>query len=349
MEARRARCQCSHILGPPHSDVASMVTPKIAVIIPFFQRQTGILGRALQSIADQQYPNSSLYVIVVDDGSPISAESEVMASRPSAGLRVTVIRQANAGPNEARNTGLKNLEPGTSVVAYLDSDDEWVGDHLARAVKGLALGYTAYFANLYHLGDDIDEFTKAKRVHPPDHPMVDGDPTLRAYQGDMVHQIATANIIFMPSLVIDSAALGEARFPLAHRHGGGDYLYWMHLIQHGAKFVFSTLPEVRCGRGINMWYGSGWGTDGLAMRIVDEARFRRKVLTQHASAPATKDNLRNRLTELQVGMILDSLHRIRRGKKVNWKVMRLFFLENAPNMPMLVKLTRLVFSRFGSK
>ena len=54
-----------------------MATPTIAVIIPFFQREAGILGRALKSIADQNYPNSALYVIVVDDGSPVSAESEI--------------------------------------------------------------------------------------------------------------------------------------------------------------------------------------------------------------------------------------------------------------------------------
>ena len=123
----------------------------------------------------------------------------------------------------------------------------------------------------------VNEFEKAKRVHPENHPMIGDDPTLRVYQGDMVHQISTANIIFMPSLVINVAALGQARFPMAHRHGGGDYLYWMDLIQHGAKFAFSTLPEVRCGSGINMWYGSGWGTDGLAMRVVDEARFLRTL------------------------------------------------------------------------
>ena len=313
-----------------------MTTPTIAVIIPFFQRETGILGKALASIANQNYPSDFLYVILVDDCSPIPAATELQTCPPPAGLQIKVIKQtSNSGPNEARNTGLQNLEPGTHVVAYLDSDDEWVGDHLARAVRVLANGYSAYFANLYHLGDKLNEFEKAKRVHPQDHLMVDGDATLRAYHGDMVHQIATANIIFMPSLVIDVAALGKARFPLAHRHGGGDYLYWMDLIQHGAKFVFSTEPEVRCGSGINMWYGSGWGTDGYAMRIVDEARFRRTVLNKYARTEATKDSLRNRLAELQVGMLQDVVHRLRRRKKVDWQILRTFFSENKLDKLML--------------
>ncbi len=306
-----------------------MQARKVAVIIPFFQRESGILARALASIGNQNYPDDALYVIVVDDCSPISAETELQTCPPPAGLRVKVVQQPkNSGPNEARNAGLLNLEPDTQIVAYLDSDDEWVGAHLARAAQALESGYNAYFANLYHLGDTVNEFEKAKRVHPTDHPMVGDDPTLRAYQGDMVHQIATANIIFMPSLVIDVAALGQARFPQAHRHGGGDYLYWMDLIQHGAKFAFSTEPEVRCGSGINMWYGSGWGTDGYAMRLVDEARFRKTVLIKYATSDATRLSLRNRLAQLQVGMLQDVVHRTRHGKKTNWQAIRIFYSEN---------------------
>lgn len=327
-----------------------MNIPTIAVIIPFFQRETGILSRALASIANQNYPSDAIHVVIVDDSSPVSAATELTVCPPPEGLRIKVLKQANAGPNEARNTGLQTLEPGTQLIAYLDSDDEWVGDHLARAVFALSLGFSAYFANLFHLGATTNEFEKAKRVRPLDHMMIGNDPTLRAYQGDMVHQISTANIIFMPSLVIDVPSLGQARFPLAHRHGGGDYLYWMELIHHGAKFAFSTTPEVRCGQGINMWYGSGWGTDGLAMRIVDEARFRRTVLSKYAKAPVTKDKLHHRLAELQVGMVQDILHRLRIKKEVNWKVVRVFFSENSPTLRMASNLVILMRNKiFANK
>ena len=323
-----------------------MNTPKIAVVIPFFQRESGILARSLLSIHKQGYPADSLYVVVVDDGSPIAAEAELIANPAPAGLRVKVIRKENSGPNEARNTGLENLEPDTDLVAYLDSDDEWIGDHLARAITALSAGYTAYFANLYHLGDDIAEFEKAKRVRPEEHPIVQSDPTLREYQGDMVHQISTANIIFMPSLVIDAKALGKARFPMAHRHGGGDYLYWMDLIQHGARFVFSTQPEVRCGSGINMWYGSGWGTDGLAKRILDEARFRYTVFNRYAKTQQTRDALRHRITELHVLMLQDAIHRLRYHKPVDWPLIRRFYREIPPSISnMLLMLAKRLLRR----
>lgn len=322
-----------------------MSTPTIAVIIPFFQRKTGILARALESIANQNYPADSIYVVIINDGSPISPEKEWETYPPPLGLRIKLLHQPNAGPNEARNTGLHNLDPGTQLVAYLDSDDEWVGDHLRRAVYALSQGFTAYFANLYHLGDTTNEFEKAKRVQPSEHPMIGNDPSLRAYQGDMVHQISTANIIFMPSLVIDANALGQARFPQAHRHGGGDYLYWMDLIQHKARFAFSTVPEVRCGQGINMWYGSGWGTEGLAMRIVDEARFRRKVLERYAVTDKTKQSLRHRLGELQLGMTQDILYRVKRRNKVDWKIVKMFAAENPPRLLYLKMLSNFIFQK----
>ena len=322
-----------------------MPTPKIAVIIPFFQRETGILRRALASIAAQTFAADRLYVLLIDDGSPVAAEAELIQHPSPEGLRIVLIRQHNRGPNEARNTGLDNLEPGTDLVAFLDSDDEWIGDHLRRAVTALACGYTAYFANLFHLGDSVNEFEKAKRVRPAEHPAIGNDPTLRAYQGDMVHQIATANIIFMPSLVIDAAVLGAARFPMAHRHGGGDYLYWMNLIHHGARFAFSTEPEVRCGRGINMWYASGWGTDGLALRIVDEARFRRTVLLRHATAPQTVASLQTRIAQLQGSMLQDVVHRLRRRKKIDWNAVKVMFQENPPTLSTVRHVATALYSK----
>jgi succinoglycan biosynthesis protein ExoW len=325
------------LLNKENSDdprAKQITTPKIAVVIPFFQRESGILNRSLVSIAAQNYPAESIYVLIVDDGSPVGAEDELRLIPAPIGLRIRVISQTNAGPNEARNAALEQLEEDTALVAFLDSDDEWIGAHLERAVKALGAGYSAYFANLYHLGDSTDEFEKAKRIDPADYPMIENDPSLRAYQGDMVHQISTANIIFMPSLVISVKCLGAARFPKGHRHGGGDYLYWMELIRHGATFVFSTVPEVRCGKGINMWYGSGWGTDGMALRLLDEARFRRRVLTQYATSSETRRCLRTRLAELQAGMLQDMVYRIRRRKPVNWPVIRTFYGANPPSLAM---------------
>ena len=89
-----------------------MSTPKIAVVIPFFQNEPGVLLRALSSVAAQDYPKDFLYVIVVDDGSPYSAELEIQMNPAPQGLNLTIIRQHNSGPGAARNTALEIQKSG---------------------------------------------------------------------------------------------------------------------------------------------------------------------------------------------------------------------------------------------
>lgn len=322
-----------------------MSTPKIAVVIPFYQNEPGVLFRALSSVAAQDYPKDFLYVIVVDDGSPHSAELEIQMNPAPQGLNLTIIRQHNSGPGAARNTALNHLEPGTDIVAFLDSDDEWIGQHLSRAALCISLGFSVYFSNLFHLGDSIDEYAKARRVDPEQHVTINEDPTLRAYVGDMIHQISTANIMFMPTLAISVSELGNVRFPPGFKHGGEDYLYWMELSACGARFSFSTKPEVRCGPGINMWSRSGWGTDGLAKRILDEARFRHYASQRYAISRMTKADLRFRIADLQVSMLLDLVHRLRHHKPVEWKVVRTLFREIPPNTATLTRMTKAVLGR----
>lgn len=317
-----------------------MKTPKIAVVIPFFQRQTSILSRTLASVAAQNYPKDSLYVVIVHDGSPLPAEQELKMNPPPPDMRIVTVRQENAGPGAARDTGLNHLEPDTDIVAFIDSDDEWLGDHLQRAARCISAGFTAYFTNLFHVGAAEDEFTRSPQVDWQHHAEINGDPTLRVYEGDMIHQIATANIIMMTTLAISVPALGAVRFPSGFKYGGEDYLYWMELTLVGARFAYSVDPEARRGVGVNIWDSSGWGTDGLAKRTLDEARYRQQALERYARSSATKLDLRNRIAGLQVMMLLDVLHRLRRRKLVDWKVVRSLFFEIPPSVATATQLVR---------
>lgn len=292
--------------------------PTIAVVIPFFQRERGLLSRALRSIAAQRYPLDRLRVIVVDDESPWPAADELAAHDTPAGLAVDVVRQANGGPGRARNTGLDRIPPGTELVAFLDSDDEWTDDHLPRAVRCLAAGFDVYFSNLHHPGDSVDEYAKAGRIDCSRHPALDADPTLHAYAGDMVHQIAAANVIFIPTLVAKVATVGHVRFQESFRHCGEDYLYFLDLHAAGARFAFSSRSELHRGTGVSLWDSNGWGSDGLARRLLDESRYRRQALRRHARRAETRELLRRQIRDLRSLAVRDALHRLRRGKPVEW-------------------------------
>jgi succinoglycan biosynthesis protein ExoW len=299
---------------------ATPLSANVTVIIPFFQREPGILGRALESVLNQTVGTDRIRVIVVDDGSPISADDEIadfVTRFPT--LRVQVLRQENAGPNTARNTALDHVSSCTDLVAFLDSDDFWSIDHLERAHKALSHSSrsNAYFSNLRHLdADGPAEFERAQRIVVNQHPVIfDDDDTFRDYVGDMSDQVMRANTIFMPTLVI-SRPLFNVRFDDGFRHGGGDYIYWLKLITCGARFCFSTKTEVECGRGINMWYSNGWGTDGYLKRLAGETEFRSRAIELYLTNPMTITFVKLQLDGLRQAVILDTIHRARNGKSL---------------------------------
>ena len=77
------------------------MTDKIAVIIPYYQREPNILRRAVQSVCAQEGV-SDLEVFVVDDGSPVSARKELSDLFVPPHVSLKILEQDNAGPGAAR-------------------------------------------------------------------------------------------------------------------------------------------------------------------------------------------------------------------------------------------------------
>ncbi len=96
-----------------------------SVIIPAFNREATI-GRAIESVLAQTH--APLELIVVDDGSTDRTADVARGYGP----QVSVIRQPNGGPGAARNAGIRAAVG--AIVAFLDSDDAWHPDKLARQV-----------------------------------------------------------------------------------------------------------------------------------------------------------------------------------------------------------------------
>lgn len=92
-----------------------------SVIIPTYNRAHLIL-RALSSVLRQTEPGDE--IIVVDDGSSDNTEQVL---KPY-GDRIKYIKIENSGAGAARNRGIK--EARGALVAFLDSDDEWMPNKL---------------------------------------------------------------------------------------------------------------------------------------------------------------------------------------------------------------------------
>jgi glycosyltransferase involved in cell wall biosynthesis len=90
---------------------------RLSIIIPTFNR-AALIGRAIESAFQQAAPDDE--IIVVDDGSTDDTRSIVQ----SAGGQVRYLHQENQGVAAARNHGLR--EATADLVAFLDSDDEWM-------------------------------------------------------------------------------------------------------------------------------------------------------------------------------------------------------------------------------
>jgi hypothetical protein len=100
---------------------------KVSIVIPLYNKAPYV-RRALDSIAAQTF--SDFEVIVIDDGSTDEGPA-IVADYPD--TRCRLIRQANAGPGAARNTGIAQSQG--EFIAFLDADDEWLPTYLNESVR----------------------------------------------------------------------------------------------------------------------------------------------------------------------------------------------------------------------
>ena len=100
--------------------------PSVSVIIPVYNR-LDILPGAVNSVLTQTYQDFE--IILVDDGS-----DEPLDRILSLDERIRLIRhEHNRGPSAARNTGVDAARG--DLIAFLDSDDEWMPAKLDRQVQ----------------------------------------------------------------------------------------------------------------------------------------------------------------------------------------------------------------------
>ena len=107
-----------------------MTNLRVSVVIPTYNRGHLIHRALCSAIADIEGDDE---IIIVDDGSSDGTEDVV---RKFEDPRIRYIRQANLGAGAARNRGTS--EARHELVAYLDSDDEWMPGKTALQRRFLA-------------------------------------------------------------------------------------------------------------------------------------------------------------------------------------------------------------------
>ncbi len=100
----------------------------VSVVIPAY-RAARYIQTALDSVLQQSFVGYE--IIVVNDGSPDTESLEDALDPYFAQIRY--FKKDHAGPSAARNFGIKQARG--EYVAFLDSDDFWMPDHLETAMK----------------------------------------------------------------------------------------------------------------------------------------------------------------------------------------------------------------------
>jgi len=273
----------THYISAPVSGVIGKAVKrasKLAVIIPFFQREPGILARALESIRSQHIPDGwRVDVIVVDDASPCSADDETRQITFTGPVRLKVVRQDNGGVAAARNRGLDEARTDTSLIAFLDSDDIWPANHLARAIRALATGTDFYFTDNRRAGyheSCIRERAIETGKYIATARTKDG---FLAIPPDRLLGLIIKEFPAQASTVVYKRSIAPAlRFNTTLNAAGEDILFLCTLVAAASSAVFDPESCVECGAGLNMYFAKlSWNNPQCLPILVDQVIARRLI------------------------------------------------------------------------
>ena len=105
-----------------------MSSPLVSVVIPTRNR-AALLTRAVASAREQTYTN--LEIIVVIDG-PDEETADYLSSLKEDRIKIVALKES-VGGSDARNAGV--TAGSGKWVAFLDDDDEWLKDKIARQIE----------------------------------------------------------------------------------------------------------------------------------------------------------------------------------------------------------------------
>lgn len=124
--------------APVREPVDRVPTPAVTVVVATFNRLDSLMW-LLDDLGAQAGVRGGFDVVIVDDGSTLAVETDVMARpRPFA---VRVIRQDNAGPSVARDVGIRTSN--AEIIVIVDDDmvvaPDFVAAHQRDHENGVAV------------------------------------------------------------------------------------------------------------------------------------------------------------------------------------------------------------------
>jgi glycosyltransferase involved in cell wall biosynthesis len=260
----------------------STQNPQVSVIIPSYNT-AGLIRTCLDSVFQQSYRD--LEAIVVNDGSPDTPQLEE-ALQPYLD-RIVYIRQENKRCAGARNTAIRRARG--KYLAFLDSDDAWVPNHLASQMnlfeQDPSLDMVYSDAILVSDGKREKAFTE---ICPSM-----GEATFEALILERC-QIPVSTVVARKD-AIERAGMFDENLVRCD-----DYDMWIRTAFHGAKIGYSGKPQARL-------YAGRPDSLGLSRAKMAEADW--KILEKAATGlPLSQKQaaiVRNRAAEIRARYLLE--------------------------------------------
>jgi len=200
-----------------------VVSSFVSIVIPAWN-VAPFIGAAIDHALAQHW--SRREVIVVNDGSPDTPALDAAMRGYSGRADVTYLKQSNAGPSGARNTGIRAARG--DLIAFLDGDDYWDAEYLARQVDHLErdahLDLVYCDARLFGVGP------LAGRTFMDGAPS-NGEPTLERLIA-MEVSVPTTCVVARRA-AIERAGLFDERFRRCE-----DYDLWLRMSAMGSRMTF---------------------------------------------------------------------------------------------------------------
>jgi glycosyltransferase involved in cell wall biosynthesis len=209
--------------------------PRVSIIIPSYNTAR-LIAACLDSIFAQTFQDFE--AIVVNDGSPDTAELEQVLQpylnrNPD---RIVYIQQVNKRAAGARNTAIARARG--EFLAFLDSDDTWLPNHLESQMKQFeadpALGLA--YANAVLIGDPgrhVEFMEKCPSV---------GEAGFEALVVERC-QLPISTVVARKAAIVKAGGFDEG---LARCD---DYDMWLRTAFYGAKIGYNRQVQARLADG----------------------------------------------------------------------------------------------------
>jgi glycosyltransferase involved in cell wall biosynthesis len=195
--------------------------PFVSVIIPTYNR-VELLRETLLSVLSQTFQDYE--ILVIDDGS--TDNTHVMVQNLNSAIRY--FYQENQGTAPARNTGI-GYATG-DWLAFLDSDDLWKPQKLARQVAELKRSQNQW------IYCDVDLFDqKTRTVQGTYHQRI-----LKPYQGWVAKELLLGDFIPALSTLVHRDVFKEVGLFNSSEWFHEDWEMWLKI---ASKFPISYVPE----------------------------------------------------------------------------------------------------------